>query len=62
MKRAKSLGGQDLAAAIAETKDFRAVTGVITIDKNRDASKSAVVVQMKDGKPVFVATVEPPTE
>ncbi len=62
MKRAKSLSGQDLARAIAETKDFPAVTGVITIDKNRDASKSAVVVQMKDGKPVYVATIEPPQE
>lgn len=60
MKRAKSLSGRDLAQAIAETKDFRGVTGVITIDKNRDASKSAVVVQVKDGKPVYVATIEPP--
>lgn len=60
MKRAKSLGGKDLAAAIAATKDFRGVTGVISIDKNRDATKAAVVVQMKNGKPVWVATVEPP--
>jgi branched-chain amino acid transport system substrate-binding protein len=59
MKRAKSLGGKDLAAAIAATKDFRGVTGVISIDKNRDATKAAVVVQMKNGKPVWVATVEP---
>jgi branched-chain amino acid transport system substrate-binding protein len=60
MKRAKSLGGKDLAAAIAQTKDFKGVTGVITMDKNRDATKSAVVVQMKGGKPVWVATIEPP--
>jgi branched-chain amino acid transport system substrate-binding protein len=60
MKRAKSLGGRDLARAIAETKDFRGVTGVITIDENRDASKSAVIVQVKNGKPVYVATIEPP--
>jgi len=59
MKRAKSLGGKDLAAAIAETKDFKVVTGTITMDKNRDAQKSAVVVQIKGGKPVWVATVEP---
>jgi branched-chain amino acid transport system substrate-binding protein len=60
MKRAKSLGGKDLAAAIASTKDFKGVTGVITIDPNRDAKKAAVIVQMKNGKPVWVATVEPP--
>ena len=59
MKRAKSLAGKDLAAAIASTKDFKGVTGVITIDPNRDAKKAAVIVQMKNGKPVWVATVEP---
>lgn len=60
MKRAPSLAGKDLAKAIAETKDFPAVTGTITLDKNRDAKKAAVVVQMKGGRPVWVATIEPP--
>ncbi|MCC6679060.1 MAG: ABC transporter substrate-binding protein [Phycisphaerales bacterium] len=59
MKRSKSLGGKDLRDAIAATKDFKAVTGTITLDKNRDAQKSAVVVEMKGGKPVYAATVEP---
>lgn len=59
MTRARSLSGEDLAAAIAATRDFRGVTGTISIDENRNASKAAVVVQMKDGKPVFVASVEP---
>jgi len=62
MKRAKSLGGKDLAAAIAATKDFKGVTGTITIDKNRDAKKSAVVVKMKEGKPTYVATIDPPAD
>jgi branched-chain amino acid transport system substrate-binding protein len=60
MKRAKSLSGKDLARAIGETKDFHAVTGTITLDANRDAKKAAVMVQMKGGKPVWVATIEPP--
>ncbi|HYE03295.1 MAG TPA: ABC transporter substrate-binding protein [Phycisphaerales bacterium] len=60
MKHAPSLEGKALAAAVAQTKDHRGVTGIITIDQNRDATKSAVVVQMKGGKPVWVATVEPP--
>ncbi len=60
MKRAKSLSGKDLAKAIGETKDFHAVTGTITLDANRDAKKAAVMVQMKGGKPVWVATIEPP--
>jgi branched-chain amino acid transport system substrate-binding protein len=60
MKRSKSLGGKDLAKAISETASFKGVTGVISIDANRDAKKAAVVVQMKGGKPVWVATIEPP--
>jgi branched-chain amino acid transport system substrate-binding protein len=59
MKRSKSLNGKDLRDAIAATTGYVGVTGSITMDKNRDAEKSAVVVQVKDGKPVWVATVEP---
>lgn len=47
--RAPSLSGKDLAASIAATKDFPGVTGKITIDANRDASKSAVVVKIEKG-------------
>lgn len=59
MGRANSLSGADLAAAIAATKEFPGVTGRITVDPNRDAQKSAVVVQIQGGVPVYVATVEP---
>jgi len=58
------LKGKDLAKAIADTKNFKGVTGIITIDKNRDAVKSAVVVEMKKNAqgtyaPVYRATIEP---
>ena len=59
MDRAPSLGGKDLAAAIAATREFAGVTGKITLDGNRDAQKQAVVVQMRGGKPRYVATVVP---
>ncbi|MCX5745702.1 MAG: ABC transporter substrate-binding protein [Proteobacteria bacterium] len=59
MARAPSLGGKELAAAIAATKDFAGVTGKITLDANRDAQKKAVVVQMKGGQPHFVASIGP---
>lgn len=59
MKRAKSLDHADLREAIAATKQFHGVTGVSTMDENRNARKAAVVVQIKDGQPVFVAKVEP---
>ena len=61
MKRSPSLDGKELAKAIGETKDFPGVTGRITIDAQRNAVKPAVVVQVKGGTPVFVASVLPPT-
>lgn len=61
MKRAKSLSGKDLREAIAATKDFKGVTGVISLDAERNATKAAVMVQIKGGKPVWVATI-PPTK
>lgn len=45
--------------AIAQTKDFPGVTGMITIDENRNAKKSAVVVKIEDGKVKFVETITP---
>ncbi len=63
LKRSNCEGGKALRDAIASTKGFKGVTGMITIDKNRDATKSAVMVEMKmadDGnlKPAWVATVD----
>jgi branched-chain amino acid transport system substrate-binding protein len=45
--------------AIARTKDFPGVTGMITIDENRNAKKSAVVVKIEDGKVKYVETINP---
>lgn len=59
MKRSKSLGGKDLAAAIAASKDFKGVTGTITIDKDRNAVKPAVMLEIKKGVPSYVTTIEP---
>jgi len=61
MKRSPSLKGSDLAAAIAATRDFHLVTGVVSIDASRNARKPAIVVEMKAGVPTYVATIEPPS-
>ncbi len=58
MKRAKSLGGEDLRKALTETK-YEGVTGVIAFDENRDTIKAAVVVELKGGKPVLAQRIEP---
>ncbi len=45
--------------AIAATKNFPGVTGDITIDKNRNAVKPAVILQVKGNKFTYLTTVKP---
>ena len=59
MKRAGSTDPMKLRDAIAATRNFPAVTGNITIDENRNATKSAVILQVKDGKFQYLETVQP---
>ena len=59
IKRAGSTDGPKVQAALAETKEFDAVTGKITINKQRDADKAAVILKVKDGKFSYVETVAP---
>jgi branched-chain amino acid transport system substrate-binding protein len=44
---------------LAQTKGFKGVTGEISINKDRDAVKSAVVLQFHDGVAKYFATVNP---
>jgi branched-chain amino acid transport system substrate-binding protein len=48
-----------LRDAIASTKDFKGVTGEISIDKDRNAQKPAVVLQVKGNSFKFVTTIKP---
>jgi branched-chain amino acid transport system substrate-binding protein len=59
MKRANSTDGAKIRDAIAQTKDFPGVTGKITLDKDRNAVKPAVVLQVKEGKLNYVETITP---
>ncbi|MEW6057845.1 MAG: ABC transporter substrate-binding protein [Bdellovibrionota bacterium] len=59
MKRAKTLASEDVRAAIAETKNYPGVTGNITINKDRDAEKPAVVLEVKDKRFIYKETINP---
>ena len=59
IKRAGTTESPALRDAIASTSGFPAVTGNITLDASRNASKSAVILQIQDGKFRFVETVAP---
>ena len=59
IKRAGSTDGAKIRDALAATKDFDGVTGKTTINEKRDATKSAVILQVKDGKFKYLETVSP---
>ncbi|MDD3365405.1 MAG: ABC transporter substrate-binding protein [Syntrophomonas sp.] len=57
--RAGTTDGVALQKALAETKGFKGATGVITLDANRDATKTAIIKKVIDGKFVYDSKVEP---
>jgi branched-chain amino acid transport system substrate-binding protein len=59
IRRAGSTEEPAVRDALAATKDFEGVTGSTTMDKDRNATKSAVVIMVKDGHFKFVQTVAP---
>ena len=62
IKRANSTERAKIKEALAQTKNFDAVTGTITIDENRNAVKSAVVLEIKGNNFVYKETIQPRTE
>jgi branched-chain amino acid transport system substrate-binding protein len=59
IKRAHSAEPKAIRDALAQTKDFDAVTGKLTLDANRNPVKSAVVVRVTDSGEVFEAEIAP---
>ena len=59
IEKTKSGSNTEIRAELAKTKDYQAVTGKITIDEKRNASKPAVVLEVKDGKFLYKTTVSP---
>jgi branched-chain amino acid transport system substrate-binding protein len=57
--RAKEVSGPAIRDAIEATKDFPGVAGVITLDSDHNAVKSAVVIGIEKNKAKYVATVNP---
>jgi branched-chain amino acid transport system substrate-binding protein len=59
IKRAGGTESQKVRDAIAATRDFEGVTGKTTLDPQRNATKPAVVITVKDGKFKYVETINP---
>jgi len=59
LNRAGSTDPAKLRDAIAGTQNFDGVTGRITLDENRNPTKSAVVIRIQDGAFRYLETIEP---
>lgn len=59
IKRAGSADSIKIRDALEQTKRFEGATGWITIDKDHNAVKSAVINEVKNGKFVYLTTINP---
>lgn len=57
--RANSAEPQKIRDALAQTKNFEGATGIITLDQNRDATKTAIIKKVENGKFVYEGKVDP---
>ncbi|SMB94663.1 amino acid/amide ABC transporter substrate-binding protein, HAAT family [Desulfonispora thiosulfatigenes DSM 11270] len=59
IEKANSTDPQAIRDILADVKDFEGSTGIISLDENGDALKSAIINQIENGKAVFKSVVEP---
>lgn len=59
IQHAGTTEGPKLRDALAQTKDFSGVTGMISIDSDRNAVKPAVVLKLQDRKYIYQETIQP---
>jgi branched-chain amino acid transport system substrate-binding protein len=59
VQRAGSTDPEKVREALAATRDFDGVTGRISIDDNRNASKPGVILEIVNGEPKMVQQITP---
>jgi branched-chain amino acid transport system substrate-binding protein len=59
IERAGSTEGSKIRDALAETRDFPGVTGVIRFDTDRNAVKPAVIMKLEDARYIYQETLQP---
>src|SRR5215217_7217939 len=62
LARMGTTDGDKLRDALAQTKNFNGVTGVISMDADRNAVKPAVVLKLEDLKFIYQETIQPRTD
>ncbi|HEY3424627.1 MAG TPA: ABC transporter substrate-binding protein, partial [Negativicutes bacterium] len=59
IKRANSADPVKIKEALAQTQNIQVITGLLSIDANHDPVKSAVIIELKDGKQTFKEKINP---
>ena len=59
MKRAGSTEGPKVRDALSNTKDFKGVSGSITMGPDGDPVKNVVINKVENGKFVYYMTITP---
>jgi branched-chain amino acid transport system substrate-binding protein len=59
INRAGSTSGDKIRDALASTKDFAGASGITTIDKDHNATKSIVILKIDGGQFRYAGTVKP---
>lgn len=59
IEKVGSADPQAIRDGLAQVEGFVGATGIISLDENGDAVKSAVINRVEDGKFVYLTTVEP---
>jgi branched-chain amino acid transport system substrate-binding protein len=59
IQRTGTTEGPKVRDALAETKNFPGITGIISMDRDRNAVKPAVVLKLQDGRYIYQETIQP---
>ncbi|MDF2521188.1 MAG: transporter substrate-binding protein [Clostridia bacterium] len=59
IKRAGEADSVKIKDALAATKDFKGITGTLSIDEFHNPVKAVTILEVKEGKPVFLKKLEP---
>ncbi len=59
IKRANSTEGEKIREALVATQGFKSVSGDMNLTSTHDAIRSAVIIELQDGKQVYKETVKP---
>ena len=59
IQRAGTNEESKLRDALAETRNFTGVTGIISMDRDRNAVKPAVILKLEDARYIYQETIQP---